>query len=102
MLDAARRVAAKTRGLTIDQFRADENLQLAVVHLVQVIGEAATRVSADVRRNNTGLPREPVIGMRHRLVHDYGNINYDIVWSVATEEMPMLIEALERLVPRAP
>lgn len=102
MLDAARRVAAKTSGRTIEDFRADDNLQLAVVHLIQVIGEAASRVAEEVRSNNPGVPWSPVIGMRHRLVHDYGNINYDIIWRVAVEEIPNLIDALERLVPDSP
>src|SRR6266542_3863255 len=73
MLDAARRVAAKVDGKTIGDFQTDDNLQLAVVHLIQVIGEAASRVSAAIREENSTLPWDAVIGMRNRLVHDYGN-----------------------------
>jgi uncharacterized protein with HEPN domain len=49
MLDAARRVSAKTTDKTINDFNADDNLQLAIVHLIQVIGEAASRVSEEIR-----------------------------------------------------
>ena len=102
MLDAARRVSAKTTDKTIDDFNADDNLQLAIVHLIQVIGEAASRVSEEIRRNHPGVPWNAVIAMRHRLVHDYGNINYDIVWRVAVDEIPRLITALEKAIPGSP
>ena len=102
MLDAARRVQAKVGGKTIDDFRADENLQLAVVHLIQIIGEAANRVSAETRARNASVPWNAVIGMRNRLLHDYGNVNYDVVWSVAVEEIPKLIASIGRLLPDQP
>ncbi|HEX9406344.1 MAG TPA: HepT-like ribonuclease domain-containing protein, partial [Thermoanaerobaculia bacterium] len=94
MLDAARRVAAKVDGKTIGDFQTDDNLQLAVVHLIQVIGESASRVSAAIREENSTLPWDAVIGMRNRLVHDYGNVDYSIVWRVAVEEIPKLISVL--------
>ena len=102
MLDAARRVSVKTTDKTIDNFNADDNLQLAIVHLIQVIGEAASRVSEEIQSRHPGVPWNAVIGMRHRLVHDYGNINYDIIWRVAVDEIPRLIAALETVVPDAP
>jgi uncharacterized protein with HEPN domain len=102
MLDAARRVLVKTTDKTIEDFNDDDNLQLAIVHLIQVIGEAASRVSEEVRSRYPGVPWGAVIGMRHRLVHDYGNINYDIIWRVAVDEIPRLITALEKTVPGVP
>jgi len=102
MLDAARRVAAKVDGKTIGDFQTDDNLQLAVVHLIQVIGEAASRVSAAIREENSTLPWDAVIGMRNRLVHDYGNVDYSIVWRVAVEEIPKLISVLAQIVPPSP
>ena len=102
MLDAARRVESKVARKTIHDFRADDTIQLAVVHLIQIIGEAASRVSSELREAHSDIPWNGVIGMRHRLVHDYGNINYEIVWSVAVDEMPKLIAAIERILPAAP
>ena len=102
MLDAARRVSRKISGKTLEDFQADDTLQLAIVHLIQVIGEAANRVSAEVHVRHSEIPWESVIEMRNRLVHDYGNVDYTIVWRVAVDEIPKLIRALDQIVPNSP
>lgn len=99
MLETARKAATKVSGLDQAQFLADENLQLACVHLVQTIGEAASRVSAEGRARHATIPWRQVIGMRHRVVHDYLAVDLEIVWQVVTGDLPALIAALERIVP---
>jgi uncharacterized protein with HEPN domain len=96
MLETASKAAAKVSGLDHDQFLADENLHLACVHLVQVLGEAASRVSAETRERHPGIPWRQVIGMRHRVVHDYLAVDLEIVWAVVTGDLPALIGELER------
>ena len=81
---------------------ADENLRLALIHLVQVIGEAAGRVSREFTTSHSEIPWENIVGMRHKAVHDYLGVDEDIVWKVVTEDLPNLVEALEPLVPSAP
>jgi uncharacterized protein with HEPN domain len=77
---------------------ADENLHLACVHLVQVIGEAASRVSAETRARNPEVPWRQIIGMRHRVVHGYLEVDLEIVWQVISDDLPELIAVLGRTV----
>jgi uncharacterized protein with HEPN domain len=102
MLDMAKKAVAKVRDLPRDGYDADENLRLALVHLVQVIGEAARKVSGDFTAAHPEVPWEDIIGMRHKLVHDYLGVDEDIVWQVVIEDLPKLVESLEPLVPPAP
>ena len=96
MLETARKAAGKVSGLDHTQFRADENLQLACVHLVQMLGEAASRVSGETRAGLQNIPWRQVIGMCHRVVHDYLTVDLEIVWAVVTGDLPALIIELER------
>ena len=77
----------------------DENLRLALAHLVQVIGEAARRVSNDVREAHPEIPWADIVGMRSKIVHDYMNVDEDIVWEVVTRDLPALVAALEKVTP---
>jgi uncharacterized protein with HEPN domain len=98
MLDMARKAAAKVQDLPRHTYDADENLRLALIHLVQVIGEAARQVSREFTTSHPDIPWENIIGMRHKVVHDYLGVDEDIVWQVVTADLPPLVTALERLV----
>ena len=99
MLDTARLAAAKVAGITREAFDADENLRLALAHLIQTIGEAARQVSPAFREAHPQPPWAKIIAMRHRVVHDYLHVDYDIVWGVVSVDLPPLIEALAGIVP---
>lgn len=77
---------------------ADKNLRLALTHLVQPIGEAARRVSAGFQEGHPHIPWAKVIGMRHKVVHDYLEVDFDLVWDEVTMHLPPLIGELEKLV----
>ena len=94
MLDTARLVAAKIHGIDRTAFDQDDNLRLALAHLIQTIGEAAARVSEDFRALHQDVPWRAIVGMRHKIVHEYIFVNYDIVWAVAT--IDVVFEPLER------
>jgi uncharacterized protein with HEPN domain len=98
MLDAARGARAAMAGITRDTFDADENLRLAQVHRIQIIGEAARRVSRAGREAHPEIPWNEITGMRHRIVHDYVNIRYSVVWEVLMDDLEPLIAALEQFV----
>jgi len=98
MLDLSRKVAAKIRGVRREEFDEDENLRLALAHLLQTIGEAARRVSRSFQEAHTEIPWAGIVGMRHKVVHDYMDVDEDVVWKTAVEEIPPLFAALERLV----
>jgi uncharacterized protein with HEPN domain len=95
MLDMARKAVGKVSGLAHDGFEADENLRLALTHLVQIIGEAGRRVSPGFAEQHPDIPWQEIVGMRRKVVHDYLGVDEDIVWQVVTEDLPPLIVSLE-------
>jgi uncharacterized protein with HEPN domain len=99
MLDLARKAVAKTRGVSRGEYNSDEDLRLALTHLIQTIGEAARRISQEFRDANPQIPWKAIVGMRHKVVHDYMNVDEDVVWRTATQELGPLVEALVRIVP---
>ena len=101
MLDMARKAVGKTNGLPREAYGADENLRLALIHLVQVIGEAPRQVSREFWEAHPEIPWTDIIGMRHKVVHDYLGVDEDIVWQVVTHDLPTLVLLLEPLVPPA-
>lgn len=98
MLDAARGAHAATEGVSREAFDADENLRLAQAHRIQIIGEAARLVSPAGRAAHPEIPWRQIAGMRHRIVHDYLNVRYGVVWEVVTCDVPALIASLEAFV----
>lgn len=95
MLDMTRKAIERTKGLSRSRFDEDETLQLALAHLVQVIGEAAGRVSPRFQRQHAEIPWREIIGIRHRIVHDYLSLDLDILWAVATRHLESLAGQLE-------
>ena len=102
MLDMARKAVIKTAGLSRHTYDADENLRLALIHLIQIIGEAGRQVSREFSDRHPEIPWADIIGMRHKVVHDYLGVDEDIVWQVVTEDLPGLVALLEPLVPPIP
>ena len=100
MLDTARRIQAFMRGQSRKAFESDEVRQVAVLHLVQVLGEAASRTSASFRDVHPELPWGQMVGIRNRIVHGYDHVDSDIIWRVATDDIEPVIAALERLTTR--
>lgn len=98
MVDLVRKVVAKTERITREDFDRDENLRLALAHLLQTIGEAARRVSRELQDQHPEVPWRAIIGMRHKVVHDYMGIDDDVVWRTAREEVPRLSTLLAQLV----
>jgi uncharacterized protein with HEPN domain len=97
MLAAVRRIRAIVGGRTRDAFEADEVRQLALSHLIQLLGEAASRTSAAFRDAHPEVPWGQLVGMRNRIVHGYDHVDPDIVWRVATEDVEPVLAALERI-----
>lgn len=100
-LDMARKAVNKTQGISRDAYDADENLRFALIHLIQIIGEAGCHVSLEFCDNHPEIRWADIIGMRHKVVHDYLGVDEDIVWQVVTADLPKLVAALEPIVPPA-
>ena len=80
-------------------FLASDLHQSAVIRKFEVIGEAAGKVSTAFCAAHPEIPWKQMTGMRHRLIHDYGDVRFDIVWRVTTETLPNLIGMLRPLIP---
>ncbi|MDZ4374105.1 MAG: DUF86 domain-containing protein [Phenylobacterium sp.] len=89
-------------GLDEAAFRLSKLHQHAVVRAIEIVGEAAGRLSADFVRNHPGLPWSAMRGMRHRLAHDYNNIDLAVVWRVARHELPEVLPTLRRICHQEP
>lgn len=79
MLDMTRRASTALQGKSHVDYEADEIPQLGLTHLVQVIGEAARRVSSKFQQSHPEIPWRRIIGMRHRIVHDYMRVDEDVL-----------------------
>ncbi len=99
MLTAARAVEGFVSGRSSDEYLADLMLRSAVERQIEIIGEAARRVSAEFQSEHAQIPWRPIQAQRHVLAHDYGEIKHDRIWRVATIHVPDLIRLLEPLVP---
>jgi uncharacterized protein with HEPN domain len=99
MLIYARKAKTIVGNSTWEEFLADETIQLASMHVLQIIGEAASKVSPGFRDAHREIPWERIIGLRHRLVHDYPGIELPKVWSVLNTHVLPSISVLEPLVP---
>ena len=94
MVDAARRVMKATGGRTRSDLDTDDLLAPALVHWITVVGEAAGRVSPEWRARVPGLPWGEIVGMRNKLIHGYYDVDLDVVWRVARQEIPSLVTLL--------
>lgn len=95
MLDAGREALGFARGRSRSDLDSDRMLVLALVKDLEIIGEAAHQVSEETRAQLPGLPWADIIGMRHRLVHAYFEIDPEILWQTIKQDLPPLVAALE-------
>lgn len=95
MLEAAEQAVTFAQGRSRADLGVDAMLTRALVHAIQEIGEAASKVTEAGRARIPELPWTKLVGMRHRLVHDYWEINLDLVWAVVERDLSPLIDALK-------
>ena len=96
-LDAAREAVDFTKGHRRVDLDTDRKLSLSLVRLLEVIGEAARGITIEFRSEHSELQWKSMIGMRDRLIHGYFDVNLDVVWETVTNDLPPLIEKLEKI-----
>jgi uncharacterized protein with HEPN domain len=99
MLQSAELILTYTAQCSKDEFIANVQLQDSVIRRLLVIAEAARRVSDNTRQSLPNISWQEINGMRNRLVHDYDDVNLNIVWNVVQFEIPRLIEELKAKIP---
>ena len=95
--EAARRVEAYTTAMTYDEFLANTQTQDAVIRNLEIIGEATKNLSTGLRAKHPDVPWRGMAGVRDRLIHDYFGVNLDIVWQIATGELPEVKSRIEQM-----
>jgi len=97
MLDAARTAVEFTVGIGFEGFLKDRKTRNAVERNLEIIGEAARCVSQETREGLSDIPWRSVIGLRNVLAHEYGEIRYEILWTIVDSKLPPLIARLEAI-----
>ena len=99
MREAAQDVIGFLKGIRYDDFVPNKMIRYAVERQLMVIGEAANHVSEVFQEKHPEIPWRQIIGQRNVLAHEYGDIKVDRIWSAATVNIPVLLKALEPLIP---
>ena len=99
MLDAARKALAYSQGRNREDLDSDELLALALVRLLEVIGEAAKGLSSPLRESHPDIAWSAIAGTRDRLIHGYFDVDLDVVWAILRSDLPTLIARLEAILP---
>jgi uncharacterized protein with HEPN domain len=97
MLDHAREALILSKGKSPAELIDDRVLSLAIVRLMEIVGEAANRVPKDEQSKHPEIPWAQVIALRNRLIHGYDAIDYEILWHILNHDLPGLVLSLERI-----
>jgi uncharacterized protein with HEPN domain/predicted nucleotidyltransferase len=98
MLDHAREAVAMAAGKTRDDLDTDRKLNLALVRLLEIVGEAANRTPADERAQYSEIPWGQIVGLRNRLIHSYDSVDFDILWQIINLDFTDCYSRTHRLV----
>lgn len=101
MLDAAREALSFSSGKSRTDLNSDRMLVLSVVKDIEIIGEAAGKVSQVTKKMSEEIPWQDIIDMRNHLTHAYFDIDLDIVWDTIMNDLPPLVDSLEKIIPPA-
>ena len=99
MLTAARAIVGSLVGITLERYTADEDLRLTVERRLELIGEAARRLSESFRSDHPEIPWQRVIAQRNFLIHQYDAIDHERIWRLGTGEIAILVRQLDSLLP---
>jgi len=95
--DAANKIVNYTKDMTFDDFMEDEKTIDAVVRNFEIIGEAANKVSNDFKAEHPEIEWHRIIGFRNRIIHEYFGIDYENLWKIKQQNIPVLSQSIEKL-----
>ncbi|MGQ0673180.1 MAG: HepT-like ribonuclease domain-containing protein [Hyphomicrobium sp.] len=95
MLEAAEKAIGLIKGRTLADLKTDEVRALALIRLLEILGEAAKGVSEESKANHPEIPWASMSATRDRLIHGYFSIDLDIVWEIVSRDLPPVIKSLE-------
>ena len=97
MLTHAVEASEMALGRTRTELDADRQLNLSLVRLLEIVGEAATRVSPDFCEHHPEIPWQDIITLLNRLIHGYDSVDFDILWEIVRQDLPQLISQMEQI-----
>jgi len=100
MLDHAREAVEMVRHRTRADLDADRMLNLALVRLMEIVGEAAAQIPEEFRARHPDVPWRDAADLRNRLIHGYDAVDFDILWAIIQRDLPPLIQQLETIIER--
>jgi uncharacterized protein with HEPN domain len=98
MLDAAREAMSFASQKTRSDFDGDRMLVLSIIKAIEIIGEAAVKVTQETKEKYPEIPWPQIVAMRNRLIHVYFDVDLDRVWDTITDDLPPLITVLEKII----
>ena len=97
MLESASKALLFAKGKSRAHLGKDEQLRLALVQLIQIVGEAASRVSREFQEQTPSIQWADIISTRNRLIHAYFDINLNVLWDTIKDDLPPLVNELEKI-----
>jgi len=98
MLGYAKEAISIARGGTSHELQKNRMLQLSLLHLVELVGEAAARISKQTRERHPEINWKEIVGMRNKIIHDYVVTDLEILWGTVKKDLPVLASALEKII----
>lgn len=98
MIDAAEEAISFAEGKDREALDRERMLVLSLIKEIEIIGEAATKISVGVKENNSQVPWDDITGMRNHLVHGYFGVDLDMLWNTANFDLPMLLIKLKQII----
>ena len=102
VVTAGRQVLTYSENATFDDFQRNSMMRHACERQIEIMGEAARRVSASFRTGHPEIPWRRIIAQRHVLAHEYGEIKVELIWKLITTHIPDLIAKLQAILPSPP
>ncbi len=97
MLNHAIEAVSMAKGKTRADLDKDRQLNLALVRLLEIIGEAAARIQKEDQVHYPDISWSEIVSLRNRLIHGYDTVDFDILWQIINEDLPVLIESLKKV-----
>lgn len=96
ILDSCKRIMQYTDGKTLEAFLSDAACQDAVIRRIEIMGEAARRISDETKTKYPDLPWQEMIGMRNVMIHEYDGLDIHLVWETVSVDVPALAGAIQK------
>src|SRR3989344_4564885 len=97
IIDSIDEIEDFTKGLSFGDFKKDKKTVNAVIRSLEIIGEAAKKISNDIRKKYSEIPWREMAGMRDKLIHEYHGVDLEIIWKVVKEEVPPIKPHIAKL-----